>query len=70
VGLSTLAVAVGEEAETVETVCEPFLLRSGFLARTPRGRIATAKAYAHLGLTLPVGPDQLTLTDHEDVVPG
>ncbi|HNE89039.1 MAG TPA: Holliday junction branch migration DNA helicase RuvB, partial [Actinomycetota bacterium] len=45
VGLSTLAVAVGEESETVETVCEPFLLRSGFLARTPRGRIATAKAY-------------------------
>jgi holliday junction DNA helicase RuvB len=70
VGLSTLAVAVGEEAETVDTVCEPFLLRSGFLARTPRGRVATAKAYAHLGLTAPVGPDQLTLTDHEDVVPG
>ncbi len=70
VGLSTLAVAVGEESETVETVCEPFLLRSGFLARTPRGRIATAKAYAHLGLALPAGSDQLALTDPQDVVPG
>jgi len=70
VGLSTLAVAVGEEAETVETVCEPFLLRSGFLARTPRGRIATAKAYAHLGFALPAGTAQLTLTDPQDVAPG
>ena len=68
-GLSTLAVAVGEEAETVETVCEPFLLRSGFLARTPRGRIATAKAYAHLGMPLPAGAGQLTLTDSQDSVP-
>jgi len=63
VGLSTLAVAVGEEAETVETVCEPFLLRSGFLARTPRGRIATGKAYAHLGIAAPPATDQLTLAD-------
>jgi Holliday junction DNA helicase RuvB len=70
VGLSTLAVAVGEEAETVETVCEPFLLRSGYLARTPRGRVATAKAYAHLGLALPAGADQLSLTDPQDVSPG
>jgi Holliday junction DNA helicase RuvB len=70
VGLSTLAVAVGEEAETVETVCEPFLLRSGFLARTPRGRIATAKAYGHLGLALPAGAAQLTLTDPQDVAQG
>jgi len=70
VGLSTLAVAVGEEAETVETVCEPFLLRSGFLARTPRGRIATARAYVHLGLPLPAGAGQLTLTDSQDAVPG
>lgn len=53
VGLSTLAVAVGEEAETVETVCEPFLVRCGFLARTPRGRVATAAAWAHLGLAAP-----------------
>lgn len=48
VGLSTLAVAVGEEPETVESVVEPYLVRIGFLGRTPRGRIATAQAYAHL----------------------
>jgi holliday junction DNA helicase RuvB len=53
VGLSTLAVAVGEEAETVEEVAEPFLVREGLLARTSRGRIATAAAWAHLGLTAP-----------------
>ncbi|MYV98915.1 Holliday junction branch migration DNA helicase RuvB [Streptomyces sp. SID3343] len=55
VGLSTLAVAVGEETETVEEVAEPFLVRSGFLARTPRGRVATAAAWAHLGLNPPQG---------------
>ena len=53
VGLSTLAVAVGEEPETVETVSEPFLVRAGFLARTPRGRVATPAAWSHLGLTAP-----------------
>ena len=53
VGLSTLAVAVGEERETVEEVAEPFLVRQGFLARTPRGRVATAAAWNHLGLTAP-----------------
>jgi len=55
VGLSTLAVAVGEESETVETVCEPFLVRAGLLARTPRGRIATPAAWTHLGLAAPPG---------------
>ena len=50
VGLSTLAVAVGEEAETVEVVAEPFLVRHGLLARTPRGRVATPAAFDHLGL--------------------
>ena len=55
VGLSTLAVAVGEESETVETVCEPFLVRAGLLARTPRGRVATPAAWAHLGLRAPAG---------------
>jgi Holliday junction DNA helicase RuvB len=55
VGLSTLAVAVGEESETVETVAEPFLVRHGLLARTPRGRVATSAAYAHLGVTPPAG---------------
>jgi Holliday junction DNA helicase RuvB len=53
VGLSTLAVGVGEERETVEEVAEPFLVRQGFLARTPRGRVATAAAWQHLGLTPP-----------------
>jgi holliday junction DNA helicase RuvB len=51
VGLSTLAVAVGEEAETVEVVAEPFLVRCGLIARTPRGRVATPAAWEHLGLT-------------------
>ncbi|MEJ1087487.1 Holliday junction branch migration DNA helicase RuvB [Microbacterium sp. Mu-80] len=55
VGLSTLAVAVGEEAETVESVVEPYLVRIGFLGRTPRGRIAMPEAYAHLGITHPDG---------------
>ncbi len=53
VGISTLAVAVGEERETVEEVAEPFLVRCGFLARTPRGRIATPAAWQHLGLAVP-----------------
>ncbi len=53
VGLSTLAVSVGEEADTVETVAEPFLVREGFIVRTPRGRAASAAAWAHLGLTPP-----------------
>ena len=58
VGVSTLAVAVGEERETVEEVAEPFLVRMGFLARTPRGRVATPAAWAHLGLSAPApGPD-------------
>ncbi|MCX5389562.1 Holliday junction branch migration DNA helicase RuvB [Streptomyces sp. NBC_00094] len=53
VGLSTLAVAVGEERETVEEVAEPFLVREGLLARTPRGRVATPAAWTHLGLVPP-----------------
>jgi Holliday junction DNA helicase RuvB len=53
VGLSTLAVAVGEEPETVEVVAEPFLVRKGLIARTPRGRIATPGAWRHLGVTPP-----------------
>ncbi len=55
VGLSTLAIAVGEERETVEEVAEPFLVRQGFLMRTPRGRVATAAAWRHLGLAPPAG---------------
>jgi holliday junction DNA helicase RuvB len=53
VGLSTLAVAVGEQPETVAEVCEPFLVRAGLLARTPRGRVATPAAWQHLGRTPP-----------------
>ncbi|MCL2533256.1 MAG: Holliday junction branch migration DNA helicase RuvB [Nocardiaceae bacterium] len=53
VGVSTLAVAVGEEPGTVEEVCEPFLVRAGMIARTPRGRVATAAAWVQLGLTPP-----------------
>jgi Holliday junction DNA helicase RuvB len=53
VGLSTLAISVGEERETVEEVAEPFLVRQGFLMRTPRGRVATAAAWGHLGLAPP-----------------
>src|ERR1700712_89544 len=55
VGVSTLAVAVGEERETVEEVAEPFLVRQGLLARTPRGRVATRAAWVPLGLTPPTG---------------
>ena len=50
VGLNTLAAMVGEESETVETVCEPYLVREGFLIRTPKGRVATPKAWQHLGM--------------------
>lgn len=57
VGLGTLAIAVGEEPDTVEDVYEPYLLRRGFIQRTPRGRLATAAAYEHLGLT--EGADRL-----------
>jgi holliday junction DNA helicase RuvB len=53
VGLSTLAVAVGEEPDTIEDVYEPYLLQRGLIARTPRGRVATPRAFAHLGLALP-----------------
>ncbi len=67
VGLTTLALAVAEEPETIEEVAEPFLVREGFLMRTPRGRVATARAWRHLGLTPPtqagVGLGQLDLFD-------
>jgi Holliday junction DNA helicase RuvB len=56
VGLSTLAIAVGEERETVEEVAEPFLVRQGFLMRTQRGRVATPAAWHHLGLAAPSSP--------------
>lgn len=61
VGVSTLAIAVGEEVETVEAVAEPFLVRNGLLARTPRGRIATQAGYIHVGRTPPA--ESATLFD-------
>ncbi len=65
VGLSTLAVAVGEEPDTVETVAEPYLVREGYMIRTPRGRSASVLAWEHLGLTAPpdAGGQQLSLDD-------
>jgi holliday junction DNA helicase RuvB len=66
VGLSTLAVAVGEEPETVEVVAEPFLVRQGLLARTPRGRVATASAWIHLGLTPPPDAVGAVMSDPDD----
>lgn len=59
VGLSTIAVAIGEEQDTVEDVLEPYLLQQGLLKRTPRGRVLTPAAFAHLGLPVPRGNDQL-----------
>ncbi len=66
VGLSTLAISVGEEMETVAEVAEPFLVRLGFLMRTPRGRVATASAWRHLGMTPPSGTVQAGLFDGSD----
>jgi holliday junction DNA helicase ruvB len=59
VGLSTLALSVGEETETVSEVAEPFLIREGLMMRTPRGRIATAAGWRHLGLRPPAGEPSL-----------
>ena len=59
VGLSTLAVTVSEEADTIEDVYEPYLLQRGFIKRTPRGRVATAAAWEHLGLEQPRGAASL-----------
>ena len=56
VGLSTVAISVGEQPETVEDMYEPFLIQQGMLARTPRGRIAMPAAYAHIGLPVPTAP--------------
>jgi len=64
VGISTLAMAIGEEAETIESLAEPFLVRMGFISRTPRGRIATPAGFEHLGLKAPIGsPGQLDFFD-------
>src|SRR5262249_41537173 len=59
VGLSTLAVAIGEEEGTIEDVPQPYLLQQGLLKRTPRGRVLTPRAYEHLGLPAPEGAASL-----------
>jgi holliday junction DNA helicase RuvB len=59
VGLSTLAVAIGEEQDTIEDVLEPYLLQEGLLKRTPRGRVLTERAYGHLGMPVPEGSRSL-----------
>lgn len=69
VGLTTVAIAVGEEPETVEEVAEPFLFRAGLIARTPRGRVATAAGWRHLGLT-PPSAALGAMTDPGQVGPG
>jgi Holliday junction DNA helicase RuvB len=56
VGLDNVAAAIGEEAGTIEDVIEPYLIQQGYLQRTPRGRIATAAAWRHLGLAAPARP--------------
>jgi holliday junction DNA helicase RuvB len=61
VGLGTIAVAVGEDADTLQDVYEPYLIQQGFLERTPRGRCATAHAYGRFGMTPPPPPRQATL---------
>ncbi|MGV3709841.1 MAG: Holliday junction branch migration DNA helicase RuvB [Gemmatimonas sp.] len=62
VGLSTIAAAVGEPSDTIEEVYEPFLVQNGLIQRTPRGRVATAQAYRHLGMPVPrTLPDQPAL---------
>jgi Holliday junction DNA helicase RuvB len=59
VGLSTLAVAAGEEPDTIEDVYEPYLMQLGFIRRTPRGRVATAAAFAHVGVEPPARASKL-----------
>ena len=59
VGLNNLSAMVGEESETIETVCEPYLVRQGFLVRTPKGRVATEKAWKHMGMTPPADVNKL-----------
>ena len=69
VGVETLAASISEEVETIEDVLEPYLLQLGFLARTPRGRIATRLAYEHLGIPFRGDPGTLTLWDTPDIPP-
>ncbi|WP_166864589.1 Holliday junction branch migration DNA helicase RuvB [Salinibacterium sp. ZJ70] len=68
VGLSTLAVSVGEEPETIESVVEPFLVRIGMISRTPRGRVATAQAWSHFRIQPPANAPAIAGTLFDDVV--
>ncbi len=71
-GLNTLAVAVGEDAGTIEEVYEPFLIQNGFLMRTPRGRVATRRAFARFGYAMPAeldGPGQINLFRGDSTAP-
>lgn len=61
VGLETIAASISEEGSTIMDVVEPYLLQLGFLDRTPRGRVATVRAYQHLGLAPPSSPEQPSL---------
>jgi holliday junction DNA helicase RuvB len=61
VGLETIAASISEESDTIMDVVEPYLLQLGFLDRTPRGRVATRRAYDHLGITYPERPEQPAL---------
>lgn len=65
-GLSTMAVAVGEEPETLAETVEPFLIQQGLLTRTPRGRVATDQAFAHLGLAVPPGRGEIGVQQRLD----
>jgi len=56
VGLTTLAASVAEDVSTIEDVYEPFLMRTGLLKRTPKGRVVTENAFAHLGMNVPTDP--------------
>ena len=65
VGLDTIAASISEESETIEDVCEPFLMQVGFIRRTPRGRVATRLAYEHLSRKFPVNNHQEGLFENE-----
>ena len=63
--METLSYAIAEARDAVEDVIEPFLLQQGFIQRTPRGRLACAKAYSHLGLTPPTRGPQASLFEND-----
>ncbi len=68
VGLNNLAAMVGEESETVETVCEPYLVREGFMIRTPKGRVATPRSHGSISVLRPkmisVSSSRISLLDY------